>query len=290
MISRQASVLALLLIAAPAHALDVAELWVTGDPAASETRMLAALETAQGDDALIIRTQIARTYVFRKDFRRAQEILRDVEAEVNSASPEAQARYWLELGRSYASHQQAPGSQTDETRALARRAYEKAVAIASKAGLDGLTVDALHMLPFAETELTAQLYWTQRALDLVLASDQPEAQRWEASIRSNLGEVYFDLAEYPQALKQFESSLTLRQRNGASYGAVRDATWHVARTLRMLGQLERALEIQQRLADEAYVANEQRRYIHDELSLLYAALDDAERARHFAEHSAALQR
>lgn len=290
MISPRASALTLFLIVAPAHALDVTELWVAGDPVASEARMLAALESAHGDDALIIRTQIARTYVFRKDFSRAHEILRDVETELDSASPEAQARYWLELGRSYASHQQAPGSQTDETRALARHAYENAVAIASDAGLDGLTVDALHMLPFTETDLTEQMYWTQRALELVLESDQPEARRWEASIRSNLGEIYFDLAQYPQALEQFESSRTLRQRDGASYGAVRDANWHVARTLRMLGQLERALEIQQRLADEAYVANEQRHYIHDELSLLYAALDDAERARHFAEHSAALQR
>ena len=70
---------------------------------------------------------------------------------------------------------------------------------------------------------------------------------------------------------------------------VRDAAWHVARTLRKLGQLEPALKTQQRLADEAYLANAQRYYIHHELSQLYAALGDPERARHFAEHSAALK-
>ncbi len=289
MVSQLTTVLTLLLLIAPAHAIDVTGLWEAGDPAASEARMLVALETARGDDALIIRTQIARTYMFRKDFDQAREILREVESDVGAAGPEARARYWLELGRSYASHQHPPGSQTNETRAFGRNAYEKALAITRDAGLDGLTVDVLHMFAFVDTDPAQQLSWTRRALDVVLESDQHAAQRWESSIRSNLGEAYFDLAHYPQALEQFQRSLVLRKRDGASPTMVRDGTWHVARTLRKLGQLERALKIQQRLADEAYAANAQRHYIHDELSLLYAALDDPERARHFAEHSAALK-
>ena len=111
---------------------------------------------------------------------------------------------------------------------------------------------------------------THKALEVVLESDQPAAKRWEPSIRSNLGEAYFDLARYPQALEQFQRALTLREREEAAPAIVRDAAWHVARTLRKLGQFERALKIQQRLADEAYAANAQRHYIHDELSLLYA--------------------
>jgi len=149
---------------------------------------------------------------------------------------------------------------------------------------------ALHMLPFVETDPTQQLAWLSRALDVVLKSKQSAAHRWEPSIRSNLGEAFFDLARYTEALEQFESALTLREREAASPATVRDATWHVARTLRMLGEVDRALNLQQRIADEAYAANQQRHYIHDELSLLYAALGDRDRARHFAEHSAALRR
>ena len=85
--------------------------------------MRAALETADGDDALILRTQIARIYMYRKDFEQARVILCEVASNIGTAGPEAQARYWLELGRSYASHQHPPGSQTDQTRALAREAY-----------------------------------------------------------------------------------------------------------------------------------------------------------------------
>lgn len=289
MARRSIAALTMLIWLLTGHAVEVSDLWVRGDPAASEARMQAMLETASGDDALIILTQIARTWVFRKDFERAREILGEIEPRIGKAGPEAQVRFWLELGRSYASHQQPPETRTDATRASARKAYETALSLSQAAALDALTVDALHMLPFVETEPSRQLYWTERALDAVLESDQAAARRWEASIRNNLGETLFELTRYREALAQFERALALRERDAAAPATVRDASWHVARTLRMLGELERALRIQQRIADEAYAADAQRHYIHDELSLLYGALGDPERALHFAEHSAALK-
>ncbi|MEO0576912.1 MAG: tetratricopeptide repeat protein [Pseudomonadota bacterium] len=284
-----ATVTALLLLTVRAHALNVEALWEPGDPVASEARMRIALEAAQDDDKLIIRTQIARTYMFRKDFDAAREILKEIASDVGAAGPEAQVYYWLELGRSYASHQHPPGGQTDETRAIARGAYQAALAISNDAGLDGLSVDVLHMFAFVDTGPAQQLLWTRKALDVVLKSDQPAATRWEASIRSNLGEAYFDLTQYSEALEQFERALAVRERDGAASKTVRDAKWHIARTLRKLGQLDLALKMQQGIADEAYAENAQRHYIHDELSLLYAALDDPDRAHHYAEHSAALK-
>ena len=50
-------------------AVDLDALWSFHDPAASEARFRAALDSAQGDDALILQTQIARTplsIVFRR--------------------------------------------------------------------------------------------------------------------------------------------------------------------------------------------------------------------------------
>ena len=41
-------------------AVDVDALWNFNDPAASEARFRAALTVAKGDDALVLRTQIAR--------------------------------------------------------------------------------------------------------------------------------------------------------------------------------------------------------------------------------------
>ena len=43
-------------------AIDVYALWNYDEPAASEARFRAALDGASGDDALILRTQIARSY------------------------------------------------------------------------------------------------------------------------------------------------------------------------------------------------------------------------------------
>ncbi len=290
MVISVAAAIALSLITVRADPIEVAELWEPGDPLASEARMRVALEAANDDDALIIRTQIARTHMFRKDFERARQILNEMASEIGEAGPRAQVYFWLEVGRSYASHQHPPGSQTDNTRERARAAYQTALAISKEEGFDGLTVDILHMFAFVDSDPAQQLSWTQKALDAVLESDDPAAKRWEASIRSNLGEAHFDLMQYPEALEQFERALAVRERDGASPSILRDTNWHIARTFRKLGQLERALKIQQVIADEAYADNKQRPYIYDELSLLFAAVGDRERALHFAEHKAALQR
>ncbi|MEM7708504.1 MAG: tetratricopeptide repeat protein [Pseudomonadota bacterium] len=271
--------------ASSAAELTVADLWQRGDLNASEARMQAALAAVSGDEAMIIRTQLARVHIFRRQFDQARQELEAIEKVLPTAGPEARTYYWLELGRSYASHQHSDGAQTPETRALALEAFRQAMTLAKQAGLDGLAVDALHMMPFAETELEAQIRWNQQAILLATRSTQPAAQRWEPSLRSNLGETLFEAGRYDDALAEFQRALALRILDQAPENQIRDASWHVARTLRVLGQVERALEIQQRLADEALSGNAQRHYIFDELSALYAAQGDTDRAQHFAEHS-----
>jgi len=82
----------------------------------SQTRLARPL----GDDALILQTQIARSSGLRKDFAKAQDILRSIEKPVLAAGPEVRARYALELGRTYASATHPQESQTVESRRLAR--------------------------------------------------------------------------------------------------------------------------------------------------------------------------
>jgi tetratricopeptide (TPR) repeat protein len=59
-----------------AAALDLATLWDFQRPAESERRFREALATAQGDDALVLRTQIARSLGLRRDFDGARRELR----------------------------------------------------------------------------------------------------------------------------------------------------------------------------------------------------------------------
>ncbi|MDZ7869374.1 MAG: hypothetical protein U5L02_09295 [Rheinheimera sp.] len=93
------------LVSSSALAVDTASLWDFNNPELSERRFQSALKTAKGDDVLIIQTQIARTYMLRKDFGKARQLLYSLEPQVESTGAGAQVRYWLELGRSYASHQ-----------------------------------------------------------------------------------------------------------------------------------------------------------------------------------------
>lgn len=280
MIRKLTLILSASFVAAPALAVDILSLWDFRNPALSEERFRSALRTASGDEALILQTQIARTYVFRKEFRRAREILRSIEPQARSAGAEAQVRYWLELGRTYASHQHPPESQTLESKRNARRAIEKALSISREAQLDGLAIDAIHMFAFVDTDPADQVKWGQQALSLVETSSQAEAKRWEASVRSNLGEALYDLGRYEEALEHFRRAVILRER-GTNPRATRDANWHVARVLRMQKHFDQALVIQLRLERESEAMGDPRHYIFEELALLYQAKGCQERAKHY---------
>ena len=69
-----------------AMAIDLAPLWDFNQPELSEQRFRAALAGASPDDALILQTQIARTYGLRRDFAGAQQILKSIEPQVATAS------------------------------------------------------------------------------------------------------------------------------------------------------------------------------------------------------------
>jgi tetratricopeptide (TPR) repeat protein len=269
------------LTAMPAAAADLDSMWDFGRPELSEQRFRAALQRASGDEALILQTQVARTYGLRGDFERARAVLKAVEPSIEAAGPQARARYALELGRTYASAAHPPESQTPEARALARAQFAKAEAIARAARLDALAIDALHMQAFVDTAPAEQLKWAQAALQVLAASSQPDARRWEASLRNNLGYALHQLGRYDEALTQFRRALALRER-GTDARATRAARWMVAWTLRALGRTDEALAIQLRLAQEGDAAGQPDPYVFDELQTLYRERGDAARADFYA--------
>ena len=273
----------------PAAAVDVAALWDFGDPALSERRFRDALKSASGDDALILKTQIARTYALRKDFNQARTLLLSIAGEVPGAGEEARARYWLELGRTYASHRHAPESQGPESRQHARSAFTTSLDISQRAKLDALAIDAMHMFVFVDTAPEDQLKWNLAAMSLIEASDQHDAKRWEPSISSNTGEALYDLGRYEEALRYFRRSLNLREQRHEQQ-AVRDAYWHIARVLRIQNKIDEALAIQLRIEQESQTAGQPKYYIFEELQLLYEAKGEPQRARQYEAQAQALQR
>lgn len=261
--------------------LHLSTLWDFRDPAASEARFTEALLGAEGDDELILRTQIARTWGLRREFERARGILTEIAPRVAVAGAEARVRYALELGRTWSSATHPPESQTPEAIAAARSAYTDAFETARDARLDELAVDALHMMAMVDSAPEHQLEWGMKALAFVESSDQPGAKKWEASLRNNIGYALSLLERYPEALDEFRRALVLREASGNAV-TIRIAHWMIAKTLRQLGRAEEALEIQLRLNDEWAAAGEPSPYVWEELELLYRAKGDAARAEEFA--------
>lgn len=273
-------IIALLTTATTAMAIDLKSLWDFDKPDVSEERFRAALKTATGDDALVLQTQIARTYGLRKNFSKAQEILRSVAKDLPSAGPEPRTRYALELGRTYASATHPPELETAENKKLARSSYERALETAKNANLDGLAIDAIHMLAFVDVAPAQQLKWGREALAVVNASAQPEAKAWEASIRNNIGLALHQLGRFDEALVQFKQALVLRER-GTNAQAIRVAHWMVAWTLRALGRSDEALETQLRLERECDDAHAPDRYVYEELEILYRSRGNVGQAKHY---------
>lgn len=264
-----------------AMAVNLTQLWDFNQPAVSEQRFRDALESASGDDALILQTQIARTYGLRQQFSEARELLRHIEASIAAAGPEARLRFALELGRTYASTTHPEALLTPENKELARSAYNTALAIARANHLDGLAIDSIHMMACVDTTPAEQLKWGQEALDVVEASTQPAAKQWEASIRNNIGYALHQLGRYEEALTQFEAAVVIRQRS-ANAQATRVAYWMVAWTLRALHRVEEALALQLRLEREGDAEGQPDPYVFEELEILYRAMGDVARAERYA--------
>jgi len=270
-------------------AIDISTLWDFNQPEISEERFRSALSTASGDDGLILQTQIARTYGLRRNFSQAQQILSDIEPQIQGASIETKVRFYLELGRTYSSATHPPESQTTEARALARSAFTRAFELAQDDKLDALAIDALHMMTFVDTTPEEQVEWNRKALTLMQSSSQPGAKKWAGSLHNNTGYALHLLGRYEDALAEFKLALAAHEQGGNSQN-IRIAHWMIAWTLRALGQLEEAIEIQLRLEKECDEAGEPDPYVFEELELLYKALNNQEKAEFYAARQKATMR
>jgi len=277
LVRRLALCLALTAPWASAGAIDLAPLWDYGNPQASEERFRAALAGANADDTLILQTQIARTFGLRADFKTAQAILESIEPATKKASAEVRVRYALEYGRTLSSAVHGSESQTPAVKSEARQYYLRAYAIARAGHLDGLAIDALHMMAFVDTAPADQLQWDQQALDLAIHSSQPAARHWEASLRNNTGYALHELGRYQEALVEFQRALVLEQQ-GHDVEGLRAANWMVAWTLRALNRPDEALAIQLRLEQECDASGTPAPDVYEELEILYREKGDEKRA------------
>jgi tetratricopeptide (TPR) repeat protein len=275
------ALLACMLAAGPAWgAVDVDALWSFDDPAASEARFRAALLGASGDDALILRTQIARTFGLRQRYDEAQHELDAIEPALAAAGIEPRVRAWLERGRTLRSS----GKSTD-----AKPLFVRAFASADAAQLERLAADALHMIALAEPQLEERIAWNRRTIAYAQRASDSRAQGWQAAAQNNIGSDLRDAKRFDESLAAFREALAAYERKGRA-DEIRIARWQIANVLRLKGQRDEALAMQLALERDAAVAGEPDPYVYDELVLLHRASGNEKLAREAEARAAQLRR
>ncbi len=267
---------------------DLSVLWDFGNPALSEQRFKAALAGASADDALVLQTQIARSFGLRRDFASARQLLASLQPQLASASAEARVRHALEWGRAHASGRHPPEAVDEAAKAEARQSWQQALALAREAALDDLAIDAIHMFAFIDTAPAQQQHWAEQALAVVLGSEQPAARRWEASVRNNLGLSLEQQGRHAEALAQYQQALDLRRKSGHAQNTL-VAGYMVARSLRFQGRADEALVLQHQLLHDSEALGAADPFVLDELALLYRARGDAAQADAAAERARQLR-
>jgi tetratricopeptide (TPR) repeat protein len=248
--------------------MDIDALWDYGDPAASEQRFRAALDTASAEQQLELQTQIARTLSLRRRFDEAHAMLDAVRPRA-ATTPAVQVRYGLERGRTFNSAGQ---------REPARSHFEQAFAQAQAARLDALAVDAAHMVAITHAGSPAALDWNRRGIDLARASSDPQARRLVPAMLNNSAWDLHDMGRPAESLVLFEQALAEWTARG-SPSQVRVAVWSVARCLRSLGRHDEALARQQALLAEHLRAGSSDGYVNEEIAENLLALGRADEAQ-----------
>lgn len=248
---------------------DIDAFWEYSDPAASEARFRDALSSAQGDLRLELLTQIARTFSLRGDFDEAHAILDEIAQQLTVAGPRVWVRYLLERGRTFNS-----SGEQEKARLLFIEAWERA----GQADLEGLAVDAAHMIAITYSGGLEAIEWNRRGLAIARESGDPKAQGLIPAMLNNSAWDLHEMGRFDEALSSFEEAQSEWLRRGKPE-QIRIAKWSVARCLRSLERYQEALAIQQALEAEHRAAGSVDGYVFEEIAENLALLGRTGEAR-----------
>jgi len=254
---------------------DIDSFWEYSDPATSEERFRSALETAKGDLRLELLTQIARTFSLRRRFDEAHQVLNGVEKQLANAGARPNVRYLLERGRTFNSN-----GEKDKARELFIRAWEQA----QQGNLEGLAVDAAHMVAITVSGGPEAIDWNQRGLAIARGSQDPKARGLIPAMLNNSAWDLHDMGRFEEALLLFEEAQAewIVRRKPEQ---IRTAKWSVARCLRSLRRHEEALTIQHALEAEHNEAGSTDGYVLEEIAENLALLGRMDEAKPYFERA-----
>lgn len=254
----------------PLNAASLSLLWDFQDPVSSEQRFIQfrdrAAESGDRTLAALASTQLARALGLQRRFDEGEAVLQSIRDEIPNPDGELAVRIALEQGRLLNSSGSKEHSIPE---------FERAWKIACDHNLDGLAVDAAHMLGIVH-EADQAMEWNQKALDLAMQSDQSDARKWRGSLLNNMGWTLHTSGDYEHALQLFEQALKERVENGTPT-TIRIARWCVGRCLRSLDRIDDALTIQRGLESDPDADG----YVHEEIAECLHALGKADEAQEY---------
>jgi tetratricopeptide (TPR) repeat protein len=253
----------------PDNSFDIDSYWEYSDPAMSEERFRAALGSAQGDLRLELLTQIARTFSLRGQFDEAHELLNSVEKQLAGAGARPSVRYLLERGRTFNS-----SGEKEKALTFFIQAWEQA----QLAHLEGLAVDAAHMIAIAYSGTPEAIDWNQRGLAIARSSQDSKARGLIPAMLNNSAWELHEMGRFAEALSSFEEAQAEWLARGMPE-QIRIAKWSVARCLRSLGKYNEALAIQRALEVEHTAAGSADGYVFEEIAENLAVLGEMDEAR-----------
>jgi tetratricopeptide (TPR) repeat protein len=239
-------------------------LWDFGDPAASEARFRQFASRADAGLAACAQTQTARAIGLQRRFDEALALLDEIIQQNPSPETELAVRLSLERGRVLNSSGTPSESITH---------FEHAWTTAKDTHLDGLAVDAAHMLGIV-VKGQAGMAWNERALELAITSDQPAANTWQGSLLNNMGWSYHEAGNFDRALELFTSALDHRLKEGKKEN-IRIAKWCIGRCLRSLDRFDEALAIHCELQSDPGADG----YVYEELGECLLSMEETDQAK-----------
>ena len=248
--------------------------WNYSKPAETEVRFREFLaEATSPAEQAEIRTQLARSVGLQRRFDEAHEILNQADAQITNDMPVVKVRALLERGRVYNSSGNAE---------QAREYFLAAFEAGKQCNHDDYTVDAAHMMGII-TKAEESLQWNELAISIAQNTEQEMAKRWLASLLNNTGWTYFSMGNYTRALELFKDALEFRCKQN-NIVEIHIAQWCVAKTLRMLGNVEESLSMQRAmLAERAEKNIPEDGYIYEETGECLLTLGKPDEAKpHFA--------
>ena len=233
---------------------------------------------------LQILSQIALAQAMQQKFALAHQTLNQAQRLLEPQYKLAKVRLLLERGRVY--HQ---SDKLDQALSFFIQSYDLAKLSPE---FDFHTVNAAHMIAIVEKNVEDKIKWNKRAIRLAENSSDQRCHAWLGPLFNNLAQNYLEAERYSEAKQSFEKCKTLAEERGDQI-VIRGAVWGIARSLRSLGQLDTALEMQsvllkeyEKISKEKVLPTElirnQRGVVYEELAEIYLAKNNNDKCHEYA--------